>query len=517
MQPPRIFVSFSTRDRVFVRRLFARIGAQPLDLWDYSQESREIPGGADIAVYLRERIDQCRFFVPIVTANSLISPYTVIEVEHALSRRRRPAFDIIPLVDTDAPDARGWPPPYRELSGLRYYPITLDSRDSMEEAIQRLCADMQVGYVKPILDDPRLPFLRRLDEEIAEKSPRRDERDIGIGRRLEQIRNEIVHSIEEGDYERGARRAAFFCATCEYEYPEQRFYYPYLVQAVCLISCGDLNRALELLRDMMDHPRRDESLYGAMGYVRQQQGAHREALAHYREAMRLDPSDPAAQCGVLVNACLCNETTDVDQLLREVIPDDIPVPGDRAKVLEIKALALASLSRLNEARSLYEQLVENESVSADGLINFVLLLCRQQAFSTAYDLMARFAGRFADHAGFLHHRATLCFRMGRIDEATGSLDKLIVQHPSNRQYRIDLAQMKLCRDRRADIEDVVRPMLDRTHAPLPEDANDFYLDGFANYMCGHHERSRYDFERSGFDNEYYYDRILARLGIADQQ
>ena len=112
MRRPRLFVSFSSKDRDLVRRLFSRLGAQPLDIWDYSIENQEIPGGADIALYLRDRIDQCRYFIPIVTPNSLTSPFTVIEVAHALTRCARPEFEIIPLVENDALDVLPWPSPY---------------------------------------------------------------------------------------------------------------------------------------------------------------------------------------------------------------------------------------------------------------------------------------------------------------------------------------------------------------------------------------------------------------------
>ncbi len=513
MRRPRLFVSFSSQDRDITRRLFSRLGAQPLDLWDYSIENREIPGGADIAMYLKDRIDQCRFFIPIVTPSSLTSHYTVTEVAHALTRHRDPGFDIIPLVENEALNIRPWPPPYNALADIRYYPILRESRDSIEDAIQRLCADMGVSYVPPMLDDPRLPFLERLDREIADKCPRRDERQIGVARRLEQVRNELVHAIEEGDYDRALQRSAYFTATCEYEYPGQRFYYPYIVQAVCLISCGNLPKAMDVLNALNDHPLCDESLYGALGFIRQQQGAHREALGYYREAMRRDPADPAAKCGVLINATLCNETVDVAQLLREVNPDEIPVPGDRVKVLETKALVLAALDRTDEARVIYENLAADGSVTADGVLNFVMLLCRQGRFDAAYDLMRRFAQRFDGHANYVHYRATLCFRMGRLDEAAGHLETLVARHPANRQYRTDLAQMEMCRGRPARAETLVRPLLDRRQTPLPERADDFYYDGFANFICRRTDRAQYDFERSGFAPDHDYAAILARLGI----
>ncbi len=45
---------------------------------------------------------------------------------------------------------------------------------------------------------------------------------------------------------------------------------------------------------------------------------------------------------------------------------------------------------------------------------------------------------------------------------------------------------------------IVRTVLDRDNFPLPQIPNDFYYDGFAQWMLGNRERSDYDFDRSGF-------------------
>ncbi|MHB8765899.1 MAG: toll/interleukin-1 receptor domain-containing protein, partial [Deferrisomatales bacterium] len=84
MARPKIFVSFSSRDLPFVQRLFARLGAQEVELWDYSQEGQEIPLGEDLEEYLRRRVENVEVFVPVVTPNSFGSRYTRAEVRHAL-------------------------------------------------------------------------------------------------------------------------------------------------------------------------------------------------------------------------------------------------------------------------------------------------------------------------------------------------------------------------------------------------------------------------------------------------
>jgi hypothetical protein len=61
----RIFVSFSGEDRPFVRRLLARLQAQPLEAWDYSREDQEVHGGAELIDDLRRQTQVSPFKRPL--------------------------------------------------------------------------------------------------------------------------------------------------------------------------------------------------------------------------------------------------------------------------------------------------------------------------------------------------------------------------------------------------------------------------------------------------------------------
>ena len=54
------------------------------------------------------------------------------------------------------------------------------------------------------------------------------------------------------------------------------------------------------------------------------------------------------------------------------------------------------------------------------------------------------------------------------------------------------------------LRDVCEMVLSRKYFKNPRTNEDFYYDGFANYLLGNHERARYDYERcSGFIEKYY--------------
>jgi len=164
----------------------------------------------------------------------------------------------------------------------------------LENCIERLCRDLGILYSRPLYGDPHLPFLSRLNKEFDNLCPQGEERKISIYTRMENIRNQLVEAIGDSDFEKALTLSRFFTSTCEYEFPEARFYYPYVTVAVCLLLCGRQMEAYDILCELLKHPAVDESTYGAVGYIRECQGAYGEALEYYRAASELDPEDPVA-------------------------------------------------------------------------------------------------------------------------------------------------------------------------------------------------------------------------------
>jgi tetratricopeptide (TPR) repeat protein len=513
MGRPRVFISFATKDREGVRRLFASLESQPVDVWDYSSEGQEIPGGMDILEYLQERVESCDVFVPVISGNSFDSRYAKSEVSCALRLSEQGKLRIIPLVLAGATtDAGSWPSPYRALSDIRHFTMNLDSRARLGEAVYALCRAIGVEPVTFPVQDPRLPFMDRFTAEIKGRFAGRPDREIGIYRRLERLELEFQEAFEVGDYPAALGRIGYFVHTCEYEFQQERFYYPYLVKAVCQVCCGRVAQAWETLDDVQGHPMLDENLFGLKGYIRQRQGAYREALAYYREAARRDPEDPAARAGMLMNALLCGERVDLKEVLSLEKSALITDPEDRAKVRALEAFAMASLGLSHDAEARFRELIAEGRAAPDLVVSLAHVLMDLRRPREAVLLLEENHVRFPADGNLLHALASLCHAMGDWKVAIRHFGNLIAAHPDKRQYRVDAAQVHWTAGDRAAAAKTVEPILDGKSFPLPASVADFYYDGFANYLCGRIERAEYDFTRSGRGKEYRYEAVLTASG-----
>ncbi|MCE5238533.1 TIR domain-containing protein [bacterium] len=508
---PRVFVSFSSDDREEVRRLLARLQAQPLNVWNYADEPQEIPGGASLPDYLCNQINRSDYFVPMVSANALNTRYAKLEVEHALVRRAEHQLQIIPVAVAGCPPDEQWEPPYRELATIRRREADLLSPEELDALVQELCRDMRVDYVPRPNEDPRLPFMLRFDDEIRGLRARHAEHDRAVFTRLMNVRDEFVAAYEAGDFLRARARAAFFVAMCEYEFPQAAtsIYYPYVVRAVCESSCGDLRQARETLMALLNHPSVDENTYGALGYVARQEGSYQEALALYREAMRLDPADPAARTWVVLLSILCGEPAEeVERVFADIDEGRIVLAGDRMQVRALRAFAYANEGRYADAAHVLGELVRREEVTADIVVDYAVALGNLDQPTEALGVLESHCEQFHE-ANFWHHLASLNLELGHLDRAVDCFTELVAMAPHVRQYRADAALAYWCADLDCRVRETVSPILDLRVFALPEEPEDFYLDGFANWFLDQTERAEYDFQRSGYSSDKHYREVLS--------
>ena len=497
-------MSFSSKDYSTTRRLFARLGAQPLSLWDYSLEGEEIPGGMEITPFLTKRIDNCNLFIPVVTANSHDSQYTKAEVDYAMNCKRSGRLIIIPLVDREFAINKIWDEPFNHLRSLRYYEVDFSSMKEIEEAINRVCLDMDITYVPLPVEDYRLPFMQKFEDELAREVPAHFERTNSIHRRLHDALISFIVSFESGDYRQSANTMEFFISTCEYEFPEKHFYYPYIVKALCLMAMGDWTESQALLHGLLNHKnvKVDENVFGALGYIKQHQGCYEEAAAYYKEALNRDCNDPAAASGVLINNVLSGNLRAIEEFIDIMNKGAAEQPvRDRIKIDKVKAFALAAVGRSQEAWAIWQRLVEEGNAEPVDAINLSCVLVDMNRHEDGIRILEQFHDRFPESLELLHRLATLYWLTGRQKVAGNHFKFLIEKAPGNYQYRYDhlfalwkSGQKELAREAAQEF----------LHLSLPAGRDDFFSMGLANWVLGHEERALYDFERSGKPMSEFY-------------
>jgi tetratricopeptide (TPR) repeat protein len=497
----RIFLSFSGKDNRFIRCLLARLSALQLVPWDYSSEGQELPGGSSISRSLENRIAQNVVFLPVISRNSFASRYCREEVGYAVNRAKSSHFQIIPIVSSACPEAGAdWPDPYRRLAGIIHYRVQFASPGSLERTLKRLCDDLHVPYMPPILGDTRLPFMKRFHAELRSKIPYRkgrEGRENSIYRRLLQVQQEFEVAVKARDYLMALERINFIIMSCEYEFPRTRFYYPYIVKAVCEICMGRMIEALETLKRITAHPLLDENAFGAMGYIKYQQGAYHDAMLYYREASRRDPDDAAALYGEIMNAILCGEPINVDSVFSRLENSRIQLPDDRGKIKTLKALALAYSHRLQEAKQVFLSLIGDARVEPETMINFAGVLINLGEAKEALTMLKSCESRFSDSTAFLYYLTQLSSELGEISDSFHYLDVLTMRHPKDRKYWIKKATLLWRAGNAAEAQKIAAQVLNSREFPLPETADDFYHDGFANWILQRPELANYDFSRSG--------------------
>lgn len=494
---PTLFVSFSSRDNEFVRRLIARLDypAHQLKVWIYEGDEGEIAWGTSIEHELRRRIDQCHVFVPVISDNSLESAYTRFEVEYALSLNHLDA--VLPLVDTAVGFAADkWPKPYNELSAKRFRFVEFHSQSALETAVFDLCAEVGVEYRPPVLHDSRLPVLEKFAAEIRQHMPRDSERDIGTYRRLMIVFSEFSEAFQSQNFDQAAWLMEYFCRIIEFEFPKLALYYPYVVLGLCQLLAEEVDRANSTFQSLLQHPSVEESVYAALAQIRQSQSDHAGALKLYETAQRLCPGDPAAQSGVVYNRIMCGQTVDLNAEFSSM-QRRLDAMGDGIEeILPLKAFAFAGAGRLAEALQVFDELAAITTPD-EGLVLQMAQKIQQLASSqTAVEFLRRFQPS-EPGTHYRHHVALFTALAGNPSAAVNGYQRLIQQEPMNRQYRIEAAQLLLSTGQRKEAQTTTECMVNGPPFPLPQAADDFWYDAIAQTIHDRHERAAYDCLRSG--------------------
>lgn len=520
MANPRLFISFTGRDMDFVRRLISRLKspAQDLDVWLYEDAGDELDWGKNIPDQLVERLALADVFVPIVSPAAFTSAYTCFEVDAALKTEFQGEQKVIlPIVSDrlrEVPTA-DWAREYRVLAASRFRFLDFGSLTQLEEVVFDICSELHVEYRPLVLQDARLPFLDLFVQEIRELCPQRAEHGIGIYRRLMIVFNEFEANFESQDFTAAEQLMSYFCTMCEYEYPNVRLYYPRVVHAVCHLQLDQLDAARDIFEALQHHAYSDETVLGGLGLIHQQQGAYELAIEFYEAAHQLKPDDAAARNGVIVNRILNGQMIDVDADLDWLDRSTSHSSEDADQIQALRVFAYANSGRLDDAIRCFTELERSAQKRSTQVETATVLHVAQRLaernLPQAVHLLERYYRTRTDDVDLVHSLMMYCGFAGDTAQAYVLAQQLITLAPGVRQYRMDAAQIAWAAQQYGRAHKFVRPLLDRAQFKLPVSCDDFYCDGFANWILGNRDRAEYDFERSGFSANQHYSRLVDEI------
>jgi tetratricopeptide (TPR) repeat protein len=482
MANKRVFVSFSSKDDSFVTKFMARLSAQPVQVWDYSREGCEIPGAARVKEYLRQRVSGSDVFIPAVTEAYVQSEYTAVEVEQALALERTGAVRILPLVVPSLGAQKQWPAPYAGLREIRHYEFAPDEPAGVETLVRRICGDLQIEYAPLPISDPRLPFMDRFVREFENRVPRHAEHLRALYCRLQGAIADFTNVFEQQRYGAALKSITYFISMCEYEHAGQRFYYPYLVRAVCLMTVGRWSEASDVLHRLMDHSMLEENAFAALGRVKQAQGRFPEALYLYEKALERNPHDEGAATGVVVNSVLSGRRLPSEAILSVIEKGKFVSPEEE------------------QAAALFADVRRQGQLSDVDIVNYANILVDLGQRRQARDMLRQGVQHEPDNRLLLRWLARYYLEEGPQEEAVLYYKRIVALSNGSIEslYEYLLAQVAAGDSQATETAERL------INAGNPGNENEFYYVGYAHWLLGHSERAEYDFERSGFGESHHY-------------
>lgn len=506
MKPPRLFISFSSRDREFVRRLFYSLKSQGADVWDYTRRGDEIGPGKSIPAVLCEQVDASDYYLILVSRNSTdptIGRFVQLELEHALSRGMLSQGRIIPVVLLDRPP-RCWGGPFKQLESTMHLDLVPADERQYDDLIVRICRLVSLPYSPPFLGDLRLPFVQRFRDEMREliTTP-------ALYEELAVAVDEFARRFAAREWVEAEETVGYLLSAARYRLPGTELYFPLIARAVCRLQLGRFGEAEELLTAATRHPRRDENSYGALGQVYFRQRRYEEALRAFETALELCPPDERLelQFDILGTRIQLGQAPKGAEVLAGFDRAKLD-PGELAEVEKMEGIVKYKQGKLNEALVVFDRLRASGRDDAAAAVYGFLCLSESGRRAEALERLRADARRLDDTVLY-HHLAGFCLGIGRHEEGLGIYREILCSPARRtRQFFVEYARALTTLGHRREAEQACRQVLSSGQFRTPVSAEDFFYDGFANFLLGNRERAQYDYERSGGFCRTHYDELM---------
>ncbi len=166
---PKVFVSFSSRDKNEVRKLFSALHHQKVELWDYSDDGQELPLAHSLELSLKEKIDECDYFIAVISPNSIheeIGRHTRFEVFYALEKEMWKQNKILPIIlRNSSAECSEWLNLYQNLETVVRVEWDFSNDEIFEDELRKMCNWLSVTYIPSSLREKKVFFAERFLEE----------------------------------------------------------------------------------------------------------------------------------------------------------------------------------------------------------------------------------------------------------------------------------------------------------------------------------------------------------------
>lgn len=512
---PKLFISFSGRDQHQVRRLMSDLLLQNVEeIWDYSDAGREIPAAQPINSYLTKKIDDCDYFIAVISPHSIdeyIGRFTRFEVEYAIRCGKHNDGKLLPVLLNYPPQE--WVTIYPQLGKIKGIDVTAEKQNEFEEAIRQICGWLQIPYLNIPLNDPRVFFAKYFLSEI-EKIKLKNSVFIDLLKLMNKcavtILDEILNNCSDEELMKKWNEALDIVITflnyANTYVPEIQFYYPLILKGVFQLYTNKLNDAEQTFSEAVNRRNLyDESLsaYGFAGlaHIYYLRGQFDEAASAFKKASELMPNDKDIEFNRTISLL---QLGNIDQNIIFSHPDFTNLSQkDQIKIISTKGFYHFCRGEYQTAVEVFQYLLLKELDEAATLYYFLALEQLEKDYE-AIQILAFSADRLQTPKLY-HYLADKFMRMGYLSDALAIFENILCEPEyRTRRFVIDYARTLKGLNYKKKMREICQMVFDSKNFKGQQLTDeDIYYRGYANYLLGEHKLARFDYESSNFSAKYY--------------
>ena len=516
---PSVFVSYSGRDLKPVQKLILALKFQNVNVWDYTEKGQELDLGRDKWELFKKRIDECEYFIAVITPNSIDDRIGVdprFEVRYAIDSGKVQQNRILPILINNPPDE--WMNLYSEIASI-LRPLSDDGDDALfDNSVRMICEWLAVRYESPSL---KRAFFGDLFLKEAQS--------FGLGMSpfltLANIMNNGASRYLEKDWSGWKRSANLFLEMANHLVPNTEFLYPRIILGLAQLELGELQEAEKTFLKVSKQETSLDELRGlglaGLGHTYLLMERFEESLEFFEKALEIRPDDPYLLINRLNAKSAFAEVTDTSPLA--LLKPETLTAEQRLKITGMKVALYYKQGKFSSVLDELHHLAWSDLDEPTALY-YARALLRLGYEDEGISVLTAVAERTGSFDLF-HCLAISYLSLGDVDNAINvyrhlirDLIRLITDPNENRansdrndfarQLLVEFAQLLRMRAGKNDeffksCDTVVGDKI----LGAPQTRKAFFFVGFAFYLLGESQLARHYFDKSSGYSAKYYDAL----------
>lgn len=551
--PKKLFISYSSKDRAEVSKLISALKNQKIDAWDYSRPGQDLPLARKVKDSLREEIDSREYFIAVISPNSLdrqTGQYPRFEVRYAIESGKLERYQFLPIF-INAPGKKSWCRLYPEIKEFKYVEVDFSNEKKLENLTREICEWTVADYTPSPLLDNLIFFAQKFREEFKKFLLSNKEQNTPLSpdevTHLSGLMIECAEFTIAGEkakmqekrkklWEKAAKSASNFHDELKKIRPDTQFYYPIIIKGALELKLEQYENAEKTYLEATTDPASlNNSLfwlgYAGLGHVYLSLERYDDSILAFEQALAFGEADDADIRDedfdvikiFLLSAVLKSETDDLSEgILNKYDFEAILNKFDRSQLSPEENLDFFRLQgefyyktgNFAFAAKAFQKLGK-DNLDKNSAIYYSLALSGTGKDSKAVVILEDSARKLKS-AELYYFLSVFYFQVRDIEKGLKVYEDVLCNpDPDYRNFWsrehficYALAMKAIDKDKYIEkIHAICEKVLDPKFFSFPVTGDEYYYNGFANYLLGRFARAEYDFERSGQSYDNYYDKL----------